>query len=149
MPTRASSIFLFFVAIPLFIVLLADLYLNPEFVKKDDHGWGRVFRVYFLVYILAPFALLWYFVGLLPGLLSVPAIVALHLLYFWIFLLLVKDKEDNNASWIASYFLAYMLVPFLWASYDFGLSAGAALTLALWGLSALWNAIMYTSPRYK
>ena len=150
MPTRASSIFLFFVAIPLFLVLLADVYINPAFVKNDMYGLGKALRVYFMVYVLLPFALLWYYLGLVPGLLSVPAIFGLQLLWMGVMMITKPDSSRARvASSVASYFIAFMLVPFIVAWSVFGLSAGAAVTLALLGLSALYNAILYTSPRRK
>ena len=155
MPTRASTLFLFVVAIPLFLVLLADLHINPAFVNDDFYGFGKFWQLYFMAYVLLPFALFWYFLGLVPGVLLVQAIFGLHVLFFGLYILMNNEKKPDprnefwTAAYVGSYFLAYVLVPFLLAWHVFGLYTGAALTLALLGLSALWNAILFTSPRRK
>ena len=121
--------------------MLAQYMLCNE--REDRQGFGRLLRAYLLTYCLLPLVLGWYFLGPVAGICIPVAIFGFHVLMWLSYSTIFAVTSSNATADYAGYSLSYVLVPFLSAWSVFGPLTGAALTLALSGLNALFYAVLF------
>lgn len=115
--------------------------MNPKFQRYDFDGKAKYRQLYFMVYLLLPFALFWYLLGLAPGASLVLANVGLQLIWYELY-----KRPGDHSLW--KDLLAFVLIPIVLTvllGYVFGLLTGVAFPLAFVALNFIGGAIYYTT----